>query len=271
MMKSPLKLALLAAAVLMLAPSGWARTPDTAYEYVLNVFEKLQNNWESQAYGSRMANSELTFVVNNQGQLVSSQVATDLNVDPTLAKEALAFLKNAAPFGAFPGSIQENQLEFHFKLDPASLQMTSYRLLPENRESSVIAFDPAYAFLAMVDTKKPVSQKLGKGISQPGGETQLAEAMSVYVGQVQEQIKAHWRLPQDYVFQRVVANIMIDRDGSLLSAMVKESSGDKTVDRAAMQAIQSAAPFNRVPDSVRSLPVQIQYIFDPQQPVTLEQ
>lgn len=88
-------------------------------------------------------------------------------------------------------------------------------------------------------------------------------AMADYVQQVQDQIRRNWKLPQEYNFQRTVAMLMIDRDGTLLGAHLTQASGDKTVDKAALQAITTAGPFPVAPANVPSLPVTIEYVFEP--------
>lgn len=89
--------------------------------------------------------------------------------------------------------------------------------------------------------------------------------MTHYVSSVQEQIKQNWRLAPDYAFQRTSALLTIDRDGTLLGVQLKHSSGDATVDRAALNAISTAGPFPPAPANVPSLPILIEYLFEPVQ------
>jgi TonB family protein len=99
--------------------------------------------------------------------------------------------------------------------------------------------------------------------TSPELQTDSEQSMLQYVDQIQSRIQQNWRLPEGVTSsERAVALLMIDRDGSLLSATLKQSSGNKLVDKAALQAIFGSAPFARVPVDAPSLPVEIEYVFE---------
>lgn len=234
----------------------------TLYGYVAKVFDKLQSNWEYHAFANQTAEAMLTFILNEDGSLESSGLNQGTNTNA--GQELLDYLKSQAPFGAFPVTVKGTQLEFKFKLADDSLQMLSYQLLPPRAQNSVVVFatpvpnqpQPVSLFYTRVGTP-------GRIWENPSKLTADDQAMSAYIAQVQEQIKASWQLPEDYMFQRTIATLMIDRNGTLLSATIKSSSGDITVDKAALSAIYSAGKFPVAPINVPSLPVTIDYIFEP--------
>ncbi len=260
---SRLRKSLLVAMSLLLLPiATWAKAPDSAYGYVSSVFEKLQSHWEEQAFANQLADSMLTFTLDEDGTLSSSGLDAGANTDS--GRAVLAYLKKSAPFGSFPLGLQGSQLQFKFKLTSGSMQMMSHQLVPTSSRDSLVAFanpvptqqQPVSLFYTRVGAP-------GKVWDNPVKQANSEQAMTDYVGDVQQQIRNNWKLPQDYVFQRTIAVLMIDRDGSLLGASLKHSSGDKTVDKAAMDAIYSAGPFPKAPANVPSLPVTIEYIFEP--------
>lgn len=250
------------AAALLLPCAALAKTPDTSYGYISNVFDKLQAHWEEQAYANNLGENILTFTLDENGELHSSGLNADANTDS--GRAILAYLKKNAPFGQFPEGMEGNQLQFRFKLSAGSLQMLSYQLLPKSSRDPVIAFaspvpnqpQPVSLFYTRVGAP-------GRVVESASRQTTDEQQMADYVDQVRQQVKDNWKLPQDYVFQRIIAVLMIDRDGTLLGSNLKQSSGDKVVDKAALQAINTAGVFPKAPANVPSLPVTIEYIFDP--------
>lgn len=244
--------------------SGTTQSTDSATTYVASVFDKMQHHWEEQAYENRLtANSLLTFILNEDGTLTASHV--DANAaGQVAAQELVDFLKKNAPFGQFPSNLTGSQLEFKVKLTPGSLQMLGYQIVERKMNDPVVTYasptatQPVSLFYARALPVTP-----GKVWDKPDTQTDDEKSMADYVSQVQEQICKNWRLAEDYKFNRTVAMLMIDRDGSLLGAQLKQSSGDKIVDKAALNAIYTAGPFPKAPANVQSLPVMIEYIFDP--------
>lgn len=247
---------------LMLPLAAVAKGPDSTYAYVSRVFDKLQAHWEEQVYANQLSDNLLTFVLDEDGGLHSSGLNAGANTDS--GRAILAYLKQNAPFGRFPAGLQGSQLEFKFKLASGSLQMVSYQLLTRPNKDSVIAFANPVA-----NQPQPVSLFYtrvgapGKVWDKPAAATDAEVSMEAYVEQVRQQVKSNWALPQDYPFQRTIAVLMIDRDGTLLGSSLKQSSGDATVDKAALNAINASGPFPAAPTNVPSLPITIEYIFEP--------
>lgn len=254
----------LAVMACLMPVAGFAKQADSTYGYVSAVFDKLQNHWEHQAYEKRLeANSLLTFTLNEDGSLGASHLDSAQPGNES-SEEIQEFLKQNAPFGPFPSNLTGSQLEFKVKLTPGSLQMLGYQLVERKVNDQVISYaassvaQPVSLFYARALPVTP-----GKVWDNPDSQTDDEKSMASYVADVQEQIRKNWRLASDYKFERTVAMVMIDRDGSLLSAQLRQSSGDKVVDKAALNAIYTAGPFPKAPDSVKSLPITIEYIFDP--------
>jgi TonB family protein len=251
------------ATLLPLAAMAAAKKPlDSTYGYVAHVFDKLQGHWETQALDNTIpGDNVLTFTLNENGSLLSS------HVDGVQSTQAVQdFLKQNAPFGPFPSGLKGSQLSFKIKLTSGSIQMLSYQVLDRSQSEPTIAYaasavaQPASMFYTRVLPVTP-----GKVWDKQDARSTDESAMTSYVEQVQQQIRQNWRLAQDYTFKRTVAQLMIDRDGTLLGAQLTQSSGDKTVDRAALNAITTAGRFPTVPASAPSLPVTIEYVFEPVQ------
>ncbi len=253
--------ALLVATLLMIPAVSFARKVESLYEYVHNVFSRLQINWEEQTYEKRLSNSLLTFTLNEDGKIVASNLEKSPD-DQGSAQEAMNYLKESAPFGRLPEHLRGSQLEFKFKFTPESLQMMGYQVLDEKRKPTMpspVSFSTDYGHL-----NEPGARRQWQPWDAPEQQTEGEQAMAAYVDEVETRIRAKWELPEEQPFQRrAVALIQIDRDGSLLGAHIKESSGDKTIDKLALKAIFDAGPFQPVPTAFKTLPVQVEYIFDP--------
>lgn len=256
-------LAALLAVTLSAPVAAFAKSTESLYEYAYNVFGRLQQNWEQQTYEGRLSNSLLTFVLDDNGQLVSSNM-TKANIDTRSGDEVLAFLKKNAPFGHLPEHLRGSQLSFTFKFTPGSLQMVGYQIVDRKQGpalASPINFSPEYAHLNTAGNGSvPPAPKWDNPNTQAIEEEKMAE----YVAGVQAQIGDRWQLPEGVNFnKRAVALLTIDTNGKLMGAHLKESSGSKTVDKAALDAVYQAGSFGAVPSEVKALPVQIEYVFDP--------
>ncbi len=246
----------------------------STYNYVQGVFDKLQANWEKQSYEDRLdADSTLTFVIGADGKIRASRLNAAAG-DNGAGKKALDALTASAPFAPLPHDLAGNNLEFKFRLAQGSLRIISYDPIPNlKNQDSLITYSspssPASAgtslFYARVVDSSDIP-KTGRVLEtpQPAVASTNEATMNTYVEGVQQKIQENWQQPGDSLsFAPTVAIIQIDRDGSVLSTTVKQSSGNKTVDAAIVKTIANAAPFNRVPDAASSLPMTIEYVFEP--------
>ena len=242
---------------------------DSVYEYVSHVFEKLQAHWEPGAYEQTLSNALLTFVLNPNGTIASSQLQTVAG-DNDSGQKALQYVKQNAPYGKFPASLQGEQLVFRFKIMPTSLQMVSYQAVPQQSKTkdvvvkSNLPIDGTMMGASLFYMGAQAPSLNGKvSWNNPDTQNEAELSMQGYVDEVEKQIQQKWTLPEGAISsERAVALLMIDRDGSLLSATLKQSSGNKVVDQAALNAVTQSAPFARVPQSALSLPVTIEYVFE---------
>lgn len=249
---------LLTLAVALVVPvSAMAKKVDSGYEYVSQVFDKLQSHWEQQAYDSQQGNALLVFTLNDDGSLGAVKSNSG---DGVSAQAAQDFVRKNAPFGPFPSSLRGSLLEFKFKLTNGSLQMVGYNILPRRRDGD--------AMVIMDNAIRTVDGASVNDVGSPwkSAETQTVDeqAMNDYVAGVQEQIKRHWQWPIDQAFPRTVALIDIDRDGTLLGATIKQTSGNGAVDKAALNTIYQSGPFPAVPKSFKAMPLEVEYVFEPQ-------
>lgn len=74
-----------------------------------------------------------------------------------------------------------------------------------------------------------------------------------YMRSLQKKIKAEWKPPARKQKKNVVVSFTIDKNGQLISPKIKTSSGDDEMDEAALIALERAAPFDPLPESILKL------------------
>jgi len=255
------------------APTLYTQT-DSTYKYISSVFDKLQTFWSAQAIDQRIAaNSVISFTLDPQGNVVKAQLDTPPNSDQVGVK-ALDFVKKAGPFGQLPAAVNGQNLEFKFKLSEQSLQMLSYRFNNDASKASQVISSAAPTssssasigslfYARVVDTSE--GSRNGKVEDNKSDVKSSDEkVMEQYVNGVRDQISQQWRAPNETsTTGPAMALLQIDRDGTLLGATLNQSSGNKEVDRTILNTIYQSVPFAPVPKEVQSLPVTMQYVFEP--------
>ena len=82
-----------------------------------------------------------------------------------------------------------------------------------------------------------------------------------YIRKLQQAIKYNWNPTENNAQKRVVTSFVIAKNGNLLNYFVKESSGDKLLDKTAINAIKKSAPFSPLPSNLKEDSIEIQFTF----------
>lgn len=83
-----------------------------------------------------------------------------------------------------------------------------------------------------------------------------------YMRNMQKTIKAKWEPPKGDTSKRVVLFYTLNRKGEVIKSNILETSGDVNMDKAAMDALQEAAPFGKLPKSFKGQSIDVQFTFD---------
>ncbi len=101
--------------------------------------------------------------------------------------------------------------------------------------------------------------------SRPNDPTSLAAKKDIdfgpYMNELQRRIKRSWRPPRGNESKRVVVTFKLNKAGELSDLRVKGTSGFEPADKAALLAVQTAAPFARLPEGAPGA-VDIEFTFD---------
>ncbi|MBI3590724.1 MAG: energy transducer TonB [Candidatus Melainabacteria bacterium] len=82
-----------------------------------------------------------------------------------------------------------------------------------------------------------------------------------YMNELQRRIKRSWRPPRGNESKRVIVTFKINKSGELSDLTLKAASGFEPSDKAALIAVQGAAPFARLPEGAPNI-VDIEFTFD---------
>lgn len=96
----------------------------------------------------------------------------------------------------------------------------------------------------------------------PGIDTIREPDFGPYMRELQRKIKMNWDPPKGNESKRVVLMFKIAKDGRLLSCSVYKSSGLKSADDAALNAVKLTAPFRPLPAEYKGSSIDIQFTFD---------
>lgn len=102
----------------------------------------------------------------------------------------------------------------------------------------------------------------GGGGGRPGIDAIREPDFGPYMKELQRRIKMNWDPPKGNESKRVVLLFKIAKDGRLLSCSVFKSSGLPNADKAAINAVQLAAPFRPLPPEFKGQSIDIQFTFD---------
>ena len=101
--------------------------------------------------------------------------------------------------------------------------------------------------------------------SRPNAPGSLAAKKDIdfgpYMNELQRRIRRAWRPPRGNESKRVILTFKIRKDGELSDLRLKIGSGFEPSDKAALLAVQSAAPFTRLPVGAPNI-VDIEFTFD---------
>ncbi len=96
----------------------------------------------------------------------------------------------------------------------------------------------------------------------PGVDAVKEPNFGPYMSELSRRIKANWDPPRGDESKRVVLLFKIAKDGRLLNVKVIKSSGTPAADKAALAAVELAAPFRPLPSEFQGTNIDIQFTFD---------
>ncbi|HKO04363.1 MAG TPA: TonB family protein [Candidatus Acidoferrales bacterium] len=106
----------------------------------------------------------------------------------------------------------------------------------------------------------------GIGMSGPGGAGDFGARYAWYVEAVQRRISGNWLQstidPQIRFAPRVIVAFQVFRDGSARNVQITQSSGNVSVDRSALRAVQESSPFPSLPGGYVGSYVSVEFWFE---------
>lgn len=135
--------------------------------------------------------------------------------------------------------------------------MNNYKISLAAAVSLLIAFAPA-----------SLSQSMGEAF-EPGDVGDMSwHPVSRYVSKIRDSVRAHWKPDNGEDSEAAIVSCVVNNDGSRDSVQLKTSSGDKKLDKEALEAVNGAETCGPVP-AERRLPLKIEFRFKTRLPEIL--
>jgi TonB family protein len=80
-----------------------------------------------------------------------------------------------------------------------------------------------------------------------------------YMSMIQRRIKANWH-PHSHKAAEAIVLFNVDRDGTVSKARMKESTGDKALDKVTVEAVERSSPLPSLPNQIED-PAEIEFNF----------
>jgi protein TonB len=103
-------------------------------------------------------------------------------------------------------------------------------------------------------------------VSVGATDSAFGARFAYYVEQIKMKVAAQWytnMLDPQAAGHRVWINFDVDRDGSLSHIVIKQRSGDATLDQTALNAVRHIDTFGPLPDAYTGSHINVTYYFDP--------
>ncbi len=98
--------------------------------------------------------------------------------------------------------------------------------------------------------------------NQPQKRISIQEEFGDYMTSVQSKISKSWVAPDVVEEGHASVIFKIDKEGNVISAYMKESSGNKLYDESAINSVYKAAPYAAFPENASRDMITVQYSFD---------
>ena len=129
-----------------------------------------------------------------------------------------------------------------------------------NVSSEEIKIDISQGRMVVKEFKTTI-RKGGVPVPKTDSKLEISNALSHYVGQVYKRVYSNWKTPVGVKFKDVVVSFNIFTKGNINNPVIRESTGDKTLDAIAVSAILSSVPFPVLPDELLRPNLKISIVF----------
>lgn len=143
-----------------------------------------------------------------------------------------------------------------------AVKKTVFEPLPKKDMRDSVDVQFTFDYNVFYGTEKKDMQ-LGTSVLVNGSSSKsLSPEYKKFLKNMRKRIKENWRPPVNGQGTRTIVTFNVLKDGKLANCKVHKSSGNKLVDRAALDAVEKSAPFDSLPAEEKSDSVNIQFTFD---------
>lgn len=134
----------------------------------------------------------------------------------------------------------------------------------DSSEKKYISFAITIFIVLCLSTARYVYRVISsyEKIAAEKSQTAVPADFSQYMKNFQAKIKSNWQPPKNDTSQTVVLLITIDKNGYVVRNVVKKSSENAEVDKAAIDAVKKSEPFDTLPSDYKENTVDIEFAFN---------
>lgn len=130
--------------------------------------------------------------------------------------------------------------------------------LPEAKPEPVVEPTPQQVATVEQEEQVAVEEKRAASAAKTGGST---TAHSAYLGKLRTHLEKKKLNPRTRQVGTAVVRFTVDAAGQLVSREIARSSGNKTLDDAAIRSVERAAPFPAMPQDIAAGPLVVSVPF----------
>ncbi len=188
--------------------------------------------------------------------------------------EKLAYIKTNRDTN-YSGIIYINDFDL-VKYQPNYVFDNPHVFMKPVKESSILRYSNQYV-AAIADDKTLVYNYGGDEVSAVGravlredipiahkiDSTVTNEAVQAYIAKISKLLQQNWVPPKTGYGSRMIVDVTIGHDGSLLKYKVTESSGDEETDRSIVSALERTVPYPKLPGLASNIySMDFRFVFD---------
>ncbi|MEM0951105.1 MAG: TonB family protein [Cyanobacteria bacterium P01_H01_bin.74] len=113
----------------------------------------------------------------------------------------------------------------------------------------------------ILQAQNQLNPETGKN-KEPGVAVAQEKIIGAVMHNIEKKIKQNWVPPRDSRSRQVMVLFYLSREGTVLRVDIKKSSGEKTADAAALNAVKAASPFKPLPAEIVEPVLPVEFTFD---------
>jgi len=218
--------------------------------YLVRLQNKVKKNWDN-SYIQPGSTAVVTIELDKNGNIVHSSVSQSSD-DKSFDEMALSAVSKSEPFEKFPQNINDENVKISFEF---SKNLTEAKQILDEKKINVAVQKNNEMSLAQVRNSDKCQKCNTKKIVKNSD-------FAPYIQALQIDIKSNWAPPRFNKRKVAITSFTVDKNGGLSDLKIYKSSGSKSFDKKALEAISLTAPFAPLPEDFSVNSIDIKFAFN---------